>query len=117
MSMVEELMSLVNKEEYVDVVPALSDDEYLTKTELASVCKMVSGKLWIDTRRFKNWQNQCILTGMYKLFGHCVSKSVLYVHAEMSQYFLDPDRKKLRDTTWQHEKQQNLIQQMDYKSK
>ena len=45
-TMVEELMSLVNEEEYVDTVQRLSEDDYLTKTEIASMRKMLSGKLW-----------------------------------------------------------------------
>ena len=96
-SMAEELMALVTDEEYVEVVEGLTEDEYITKTEVASIRKMISGKLWIDTRKFTNWQNQCIPTGMYELFGSCVSKSAVDVHAEVVQYFLDPDWKNLRD--------------------
>ena len=95
--MAEELMSLVNVEEYSDPVLGLHEDEYLTKAEVASMRKMISGKLWIDTRRFSNRQNQCIPTGMYELFGQQVTKSAIDVHAEMSQYFLEPERKALRD--------------------
>ena len=91
LSMAEELMTLMNEDEYVDIVQRLEEDDYLTKTEIASMRKMLSGKLWIDTRRFSNRQNQCISTGMYELFGQCVSKSAINVHAEMSQYFLEPD--------------------------
>ena len=96
-SMAEELMSLVSEEEYVNMVQRLEEDDYLTNTEIASMRKMLSGKLWIDTRRFSNRQNQCISTGMYELFGQCVSKSAIDVHAELSQYFLEPDRKNIRD--------------------
>ena len=91
-------MSLMNEEEYVDTVQCLAEDDYLTKTKIASMWKMLYGKLWIDSRRFNNRQNQCISTGMYELFGQCVSKSAIDVHAEMSQYFLEPDRKNLCDT-------------------
>ena len=94
-SIAEELMSLVNLEEYSNPVLGLMEDEYLTKMEIASMRKMISGKLWIDTRRFSNRQNQCIPTGMYELFGQQVSKSAIDVHAEMSQYFLEPERKAL----------------------
>ena len=97
LSMAEELMMLVNEEEYSDSVQAMTDDEYITKTEVTSIKKMICGKLWVDTRKFTNWQNQCIATGMYELFGSAVSKSANDVHAELCQFFLDPDRKHLRD--------------------
>ena len=107
-SMAEELMSLVNLEEYSNPVLGLTEDEYLTKTEIASMRKMISGKLWIDTRRFSNRQNQCIPTGMYELFGHQISKSAIDVHAEMSQYFLEPERKALRDVLRKSMKENKL---------
>ena len=97
MSMAEELMTLVNDEEYTDCVLGLTDDEYITKTEIASIKKMISGKLWVDSRKFTNRQNQCISTGMYELFGSSVSKSATDVHAEGCQYFLDLDREEIRD--------------------
>ena len=96
-SMAEELMSLVSEEEYINNVQRLEEDDYLTKSEIASMKKMLSGKLWIDSRKFSNRQNQCISTGMYELFGQCASKSAVDMHVEMSQYFLEPDRKALRD--------------------
>ena len=95
-SMAEELMELVTEEEYVDSVPGLTDDEYITKTEMTSIRKMISGKLWIDTRKFTNRKNQCISTGMYELFGSSMSKSASTIHAELCEYLLDPDRKDLR---------------------
>ena len=97
MSMAEELMTLVSEEEYADNVQAMTDDEYITKTEVASIKKMIAGKLWVDNRKFTNRQNQCIATGMYELFGSAVSKSANDVHAELCQFFLDPDKKQLRD--------------------
>ena len=97
LSMAEELMTLVNEEEYSDSVQAMTDDEYITKTEMTSIKKMICGKLWVDSRKFSNRQNQCIATGMYKLFGSAVSKSANDVHAELCQYFLEPDSKPLRD--------------------
>ena len=96
-SIAEELMALVSDEEYVEHVVSLTEDEYLTKTEVASLRKMISGKLWIDGRKFMNRQNQCIPTGMYELFGSCVSKSAVAVHTELVTYFLDPEQKNLRD--------------------
>ena len=89
-------MSLVTEEEYTDSVLGLTDDEYITKTEVASIRKMISGKLWVDTRKFTNRKNQCISTGMYELFGSAMSKSASAIHAEVCEYFLDPDRKELR---------------------
>ena len=79
----EELMALVSDEEYVEEVEGLTEDKYLTKTEVASIRKMISGKLWIDGRKFTNRQNQCIPTGMYELFRNCVSKSAVVVHTEV----------------------------------
>ena len=90
-------MLLVTDEEYVELVEGLTEDEYITKTEVKSVRKMISGKLWIDTRKFTNRQNKCIPTGMYKVFGNSISKSAVDVHTEIVQYFLDPDQKNLRD--------------------
>ena len=90
-------MLLVTDEEYVESVEGLTEDEYITKTEVNSVRKMISGKLWIDTRKFTNRQNKCIPTGMYEVFGNSISKSAVDVHAEVVQYFLEPDQKNLRD--------------------
>ena len=95
-SMAEELMALVNEEEYVDSVLGLTDDEYITKTEVTSIRKMISRKLWIDSRKFTNRKNQCIPTGMYELFGSSMSKSASTIHTELCEYFLDPERKELR---------------------
>ena len=96
MSMAEELMTLVTEEEYAESVTGLTDDEYITKTEVTSIRKMISGKLWVDSRKFMNRKNQCIPTGMYELFGSSMSKSASTIHAEVCEYFLDPDRKELR---------------------
>ena len=108
MSMAEELMTLVNEEEYSDLVAAITDDEYITKTEVASIKKMTSGKLWVDTRKFTNRQNQCIATGMYELFGDAVSKSAKDVHTELCQFFLDLDMKHIRDILRDSMKNSNL---------
>ena len=97
LSMAEELMSLVNEEEYAECVQAMTDDEYITKTKVASIKKIISGKLWVDTQKFTNRQNQCISTGMYELFGSTFLKLASDVHAKLCQYFLDPDRKQIRD--------------------
>ena len=95
-SMAEELMSMVTEEEYADIIAGLTDDEYITKTEMTSIRKMISGKLWVDTRKFTNRRNQCIPTGMYELFGNSLSKSASTIHAELCEYFLDPDNKDIR---------------------
>ena len=103
-SIAEELMALVSDEEYVEHIVCLTEDEYLTKTEVASLRKMISGKLWIDGRKFTNRQNQCIPMGMYKLLGSCVSKSAIAVHTELVTYFLEPEQKNLRDVLRQSAK-------------
>ena len=103
-SMAEELMALVSDEEYVERVVCLTEDEYLTKTEVASLRKMISGKLWIDGRKFMNRKNQCVPTGMYEVFGSYVSKSAITVHTELVTYFLEPDQKPIRDVLRQSAK-------------
>ena len=102
--MAEELMALVSDEEYVEHVVCLTEDEYLTKTKVASLRKMISGKLWIDGRKFTNRRNQCVPTGMYELFGSYVSKSAITVHTELVTYFLEPEQKKIRDVLRQSAK-------------
>ena len=96
-SIAEELMLLVTDEEYVELVEGLAETEYITKSEVTSIRKMISGKLWIDTRKFTSRQNKCIPTGMYEVFGNSISKSAVAVHAEVVQYFLEPEQKNLRD--------------------
>ena len=95
-SIAEELMLLVTNEEYVELVEGLTEDEYITKTEVTSVRKNDIRQV-VDTRKFTNRQNKCIPTGMYEVFGNSISKSAINVHAEVIQYFLDPDQKNLRD--------------------
>ena len=95
--MAEELMELVNNEEYVDLVQMFGGTDYLNKTEVTALKKMVSGKLWLDYRKFINRQNQSITSGMFSLFGLTVGKSATVVHAEVCDHFLSPDNNSLRE--------------------
>ena len=95
--MAEELMELVNSEEYVEVVQTFGGTDYLNKTEVTALKKMVSGKLWLDNRKFINRQNQSITSGMFSLFGLTVGKSATDVRAEVCDRFLSPDSKSLRE--------------------
>ena len=58
---------------------------------------MISGKLWVDCRKFLNRQNQSVVNGMLSLFGQTVGKSAIDVKAEICDQLLDTDNKKLRD--------------------
>ena len=106
--MAEELLTLVTEEEYTDSVQAVADDEYITKTEMTSIKKMICDILWVDSRKFSNRQNQCIATGMYELFGSAVSKSANDVHEELCQFFLEPDSKPVRDIVRQSMKNNKI---------
>ena len=52
MSIAADSLNLIDEEEYLELVPTLEDDDYLNKNELASIKKMVSGKMWVDNRKF-----------------------------------------------------------------
>ena len=95
--MAEELVELVNNEEYLDLVPMFGGTDYLNKTKVTGLKKMVSGKLWLDNRKFINSQNQSITSGMFSLFGLTVGKSASDVCAEVCDHFLSPDNKSLRE--------------------
>ena len=97
-SIVEELFDLVSEEEYLDVIPVFDGTNYLNRVELAALKKMISGKLWVDSRKFLNRQNQSVINGMLSLFGQTVGKSAVDVKAEICDQLLDTDNKKLRDT-------------------
>ena len=96
-SMAAELMELVTSEEYVDLVQMFGGTDYLNKTEVTALKKMVSGKLWLDNRKFINRQNQSITSGMCSLFGLTIGKSASDVRAEVCDHFLNPDSKPLRE--------------------
>ena len=97
-SMVEELLHLVSEEEYQDLIPTFGGTNYLNRVELTALKKMISGKLWVDSRKFLNRQNQSIMNGMLSLFGQTVGKTVTEIKAEICDQLLDTDNKKLRET-------------------
>ena len=96
-SMVEELLTLVSTEEYLDTVPKFSGTDYLNRVELASLKKMISGKLWVDSRKFLNRQNLSIPSGMLSMFGQTVGKSAIDVKGEICDQLIDTDNKRLRE--------------------
>ena len=91
-SMVEELLDLVSNEEYLEVIPVFGGTDYVNCVELSALKKMISGKLWVDSRKFLNRQN-----GMLSLFGQTVGKSAIDVKAEICDQLLDTDNKELHD--------------------
>ena len=96
-SMAEELLNLITVEEYVKVVTAFPSTNYINKLELASLKKMIAGKLWVDSRKFISRQNAVVVNGLFALFGATLGKSASEIRAEACDYFLDPDSKNLRD--------------------
>ena len=59
---------------------------------------VISGKLWVDSRKFLSQQNQSIVNGMLSLFGQTVGKSAIDIKAEICDQLLETENKKLRDT-------------------
>ena len=100
-SIAADLLNLIDEEEYLELIPSLSEDDYMNKNELASIKKMVSGKMWVDNRKFITRQNSLIPSGMFELFGESVNKSAMDVRNETSDWLLDPEniecRRILRD--------------------
>ena len=97
MSIAEELVSLIEYEEYPEDVEGFGDMDYLNKNEVAALKKMTSGKWWVDNRKFTNCQNSVIVNGLFSLFGTILAKSASVIREEVCDYFLDPDNKELRD--------------------
>ena len=95
-SMAAELLSIIRIEEYVTDIENFSSTAYLNKIELSSVKKMISGKLWLDSRKFVSRQNNVIVNGLYALFGLTVGKSASEVRAEACDFLLDADNAELR---------------------
>ena len=89
-SIAVDLLNLIEDEEYVELIPVLQEDDYLNKNEVASIKKMVSGKLWIDNRKFITRQNSLIPSGMFEVFGECMLKSALDVCHEMCDWNVRP---------------------------
>ena len=96
-SIAEELVSLIEYEEYPEDVEAFGDRDYLNKNGVAALKKMTSGKWWADNRKFTNRQNSVIVNGLFTLFGVTLGKPASVIRAEVCDYFLDPDNKELRD--------------------
>ena len=59
---------------------------------------VISGKLWVDCRKFLNRQNQSVVTGMLTLFGQTVGKSAMDIKSEICDQLIETDNKNLRDT-------------------
>ena len=95
--MAEELLSLVSNEEYLDVVPRFGGTDYLNRAELSALKKMISGKLWIDNRKFLNRQNQSIPSGMLSMFGQTVGKSAIDVKSDICDQLIESDNKSLHE--------------------
>ena len=95
-SMAAELLDAISEEEYTTNIQGFSSTGYLNKTDVASIKKMVSGKLWIDSRKFVNRENNVIINGMYAMFGLKLGKSASILRAEVCEYFLDPENKDIR---------------------
>ena len=95
-SMVAELLSIIHVEEYVTDIACFPGIDYLNKLEMASIKKMVSGKLWLDTRKFVSRQNNIIVNGLYALFGMTLGKSATNIRAEACDFLLDANHIELR---------------------
>ena len=95
-SMAAELMNIINIEEYVTDIEKFPSTNYLNKLELSSLRKMVSGKLWLDSRKFVSRQNNVIVNGIFALFGLTLGKSASNIRAEACDFLLDADHVELR---------------------
>ena len=95
-SMAAELLSIINIEEYVTDIEKFPSTDYLNKLELSSIRKMVSGKLWLDSRKFVSRQNNMIVNGLFALFGLTLGKSASNIRAEACDFLLDADHAELR---------------------
>ena len=100
-SMAAELLSIINVEEYVTDIEKFPSTNYLNKLEVASIKKMVSGKLWLDSWKFVSRQNNIIVNGLFALFGLTLGKSASTIRAEACDFLLDTDHVELRNILWQ----------------
>ena len=94
--MAAELLNVICEEEYTTDVQGFPSTGYLNKTDVGSIKKMVSGKLWMDSRKFVNRQNAVVINGMFAMFGLKMGKSASEICAEACDYFLDPESKSIR---------------------
>ena len=97
LSMTEELFEMVRSEEYVDNIMIFEGTDYINKVELTALKKMMSGKLWIDNRKFVSRQNQSMTSGIFNLFGQTIGKSAFDVRTEACDFFLNVENKELRE--------------------
>ena len=103
-SMAAELLSVIHIEEYVTDIERSSGTDYLNKLEVASIKKMVSGKLWLDSRKFVSRQNNIIVNGLFVnglfvLFGKTLGKSASNIRVEACDFLLDADHIELHKNT------------------
>ena len=87
---------MISTEEYVSSIQAFPSTDYLNKTELSSLKKMIAGKLWTDSRKFVSRQNAIVVNGLYALFGTTLGRSASDVRADACDLLLDPDSKNIR---------------------
>ena len=95
-SMASELLDMISVEEYISSIPAFPSTDYLNKNELGSLKKMISGKLWTDTRKFVSRQNAIVVNGLYALFGVTLGISAVNIRTDACDLLLDPDSKDIR---------------------
>ena len=96
LSLAEELLNFISEEEYTTDVQGFCGTGYLNKTDVGSIKKMVSGKLWMDSRKFVSWQNSVVINSMFAMFGLKMGKTAGDIRAETCDFFLDPESKALR---------------------
>ena len=94
-SMAAELLSIINVEEYVTDIEKFPSTNYLNKLKVASIKKMVSGKLWLDSRKFVSRQNNIIVNGLFALFRLTLGKSASTIRAKACDFLLDTDHVEL----------------------
>ena len=73
--MAEELLNVISEEEYTTDVQGFSSTSYLNRTDVGSIKKMVSGKLWMDLCKFVSQQNVVVINGMFAMFGLKMGKT------------------------------------------
>ena len=97
LSMAEELLEMVQSEEYSENILVFDGTDYINKSELAALKKMMSGKLWIDNRKFVSRQNQSMTSGIFNLFGQTVGKSASDVRIEACNFLLNVENKEVQE--------------------
>ena len=94
--MASELLDMISIEEYISSITAFPSTEFLNKTELGSLKKMIAGKLWTDSRKIVSRQNAIVINGLYALFGVTLGKRTCDVRSEACDLLLDPDSKDIQ---------------------